>query len=136
MQAGLRSEWVVSTDLCTQSVTLFISCLQDRYWVVYGGSVEGKGYHNDLNVFDFRVMRWIRTLSRHAELGYRTGHMMTCHQGQILIVGGVLPCHLLLEKHVHLCMLCSAWLLCIDAVPQVDSSGVAVHLASCNFARP
>lgn len=70
-----------------------MSCLQNRYWVIHGGSVGlgREGYSNQVHVFDFRSMCWIWSPLPVDELGYRSGHMATCHNDQILIVGGVLP---------------------------------------------
>ncbi|KAL3138568.1 Ectoderm-neural cortex protein 1 [Trebouxia sp. C0010 RCD-2024] len=74
-----------------QDDSLATALLDNRYWVVHGGSVEGmpgEGYCNQMHAFDFRDMHWQPCILPSDDLGYRTGHMATCHKGQILIVGG------------------------------------------------
>ncbi|KAL3155424.1 BTB And C-terminal Kelch [Trebouxia sp. C0009 RCD-2024] len=64
--------------------------LQNRWWVVHGGSVEvdGDACCNQIHAFDFRGMYWCQSLLPPAHLGYSTGHMVTCHNGQMVIMGG------------------------------------------------
>ncbi|KAL3155425.1 hypothetical protein ABBQ38_010982 [Trebouxia sp. C0009 RCD-2024] len=64
--------------------------LQDRWWVVHGGSVEVglQGCCNQIHAFDFKSMCWCRSLVPPARLGHRTGHTAASHHDQIIIVGG------------------------------------------------
>lgn len=57
--------------------------------MMHGGSYESspETYENQLHVFDFNTMSWSKAKLSET-MGYRTGHMAACHNGNMIIMGG------------------------------------------------
>lgn len=58
---------------------------------MHGGSKQSDDDfegENQLHVFDINTMSWSKPLRPDYHVEYRTGHMATCHKGNMIVLGG------------------------------------------------
>ena len=120
------------------SITVRRLFLQNRWWVIHGGCIEegpDQGL-NQMHVFDIKGMHWILSPVPPAQLGYRSGHTATCHNGQLLIMGGVYPLidyrSTLTASVLNLCLL-SVLLAALHLLAEVFLLGILALTENCSY---